>query len=463
MLKKQGALLNVRELESIQDDLTEFIEEFRPFLGRKERCHWCGIYLSGLILDGDRKSIEPMARRLGGYGNVQAMQQFINQSPWPFEPIQVHLAKILVKRFGLTRKTQSKRLPGALILDDTTFLKQGSHSVGVAHQWSGRIGKTTNCQTLVSWGYANRNVHFPIRLQLFLPESWSLNPDRLIHAGVPGSRFGHQEKWRLGLELLDSIRNEIPHQIVLTDTGYGNNADFIHELMERKEHFIVQVSSARIFWPYGTRTISHSRRNLTDPYTGVQLKNRFVTAKNQRERPFSAKKWAKILLPRYKLWRQMALPSGDATTQKNHKVRVASIRVRMEVPHYRYSIGKEIWLMIEHHNFHPEPYSYGLHTRKSAEYFKYYISNLPRTASTATLFELAHLRGKVEQDYQQLKEELGMDHFEGRNWFGLHHHVTLCMLAFGFILLEITKFRRGLLSKKKLPSLFSLFHQFVGG
>jgi len=174
--------MNLKELRTVQKELAAFVEFFRTELGRSERRHWCGMYLSGLMLDGERKSVDPMAQRLEG-GDTQAMSQFLNQSPWAFEPVQARLREFFDYRFKLEAED------GFLILDDTTFPKKGKHSVGVAHQYCGALGKQANCQTLVSWQFASPQIHFPLSGELYLPESWTLDPRRMKRVGVPERRF----------------------------------------------------------------------------------------------------------------------------------------------------------------------------------------------------------------------------------------------------------------------------------
>lgn len=242
--------MHLRDLRAVQKDLAGFVEYFKPELGRSERRRWCGMYLSGLMLDGERKSIEPMSERLEG-GDVQSLSQFVNQSPWPFEPVQVKLQEYLLERLRPEK--------GFLILDDTTFPKKGDHSVGVSHQYCGALGKLSNCQSLVSWQFASPELHFPLRAELFLPESWASDSRRMKKAGVPERRNKFQEKWRIALDLLDSFRLDVPHEVILCDAGYGQNKLFLSALDERDEAFIAAIPSTVAFWPINIKT----RANVT--------------------------------------------------------------------------------------------------------------------------------------------------------------------------------------------------------
>src|SRR6185503_16055009 len=163
--------------------------------GRRERRHWCRVYLSGLILDGERKSIEPLASRVEG-GNEQALQQFVNQSPWDGEGLIADLRRDMLRRF---------RMKSAIyVLDDTSLPKKGNQSVGVAHQYCGALGKLSNCQSLVSLQAVGPRAHFPLAARLYLPEVWTSDKARMRAAGVPLEHQGFKEKWRIALDLIDA-------------------------------------------------------------------------------------------------------------------------------------------------------------------------------------------------------------------------------------------------------------------
>ena len=183
--------MDLEELKAVREQLSNFVDFFKHELGRSERRHWCQMYLCGLMLNGERKSIQPMAQRLPG-GNEQALQQFVNQSPWDFSIVQAKLAKYLVK--------ETNTLKGVLILDDTCFPKRGDKSVGVAHQYCGALGKIANCQSVVTWHYSGtEGDHFPVAAELFLTKKWVSDRKRLRTAKVPQRRYKFQKKWRLAL------------------------------------------------------------------------------------------------------------------------------------------------------------------------------------------------------------------------------------------------------------------------
>lgn len=412
--------MNLMELRAVQRELAAFVEFFRPEFGRSERRHWCGMYLSGLMLDGERKSIDPMASRLDG-GDTQAMSQFVNQSPWAFEPVQVKLRELLVHRF------KPKAEDSFLILDDTSFPKKGKHSVGVAHQYCGALGKQANCQTLVSWQFASPKIHFPLVAEAYLPESWTKDSRRMKRAGVPERRFAFREKWRLALEQLKAFRHEVAHEGVLCDAGYGQSKDFLHALDKMNEPFIAQIPSTMSFWPAEIPTESRPRRTLGRP-------KQSETVSDGRMKPKQAQKWMKVLESKPHVWRVIVLP-----LQTRKKAEIAAVRVREVDNSYWKRPGKARWLLIER-----------LKTSNGIEH-KYYLSSWPEETAVRKLAVAAHVRWKIEQGYQQLKEELGLDHFEGRSWMGFHHHVTLCFMAYAF--LQLMRIKLG----KKKTSLESLF------
>jgi SRSO17 transposase len=194
-------VVKLADLKAVEKHLGTFVEEFAPELGRAERRYWCKLYLMGLLLDGERKSIEPLAQRVPG-GNEQALQQFVNQSPWGHEPVQANLARRLVR--------SSARGKGVLVLDDTTLPKKGQASAGVARQYCGALGKVANCQAIVTWHYCGPRAHVPLLGEVYLPQSWTADPSKLDRAGVPEGKREFREKWKLARELLDRVQEGFP-------------------------------------------------------------------------------------------------------------------------------------------------------------------------------------------------------------------------------------------------------------
>ena len=200
------------DLDKISSQLFDFIAQFHKDFGRSERRHWCKVYLSGLILDGDRKSIEPLAKRVKG-GNTQALQQFVNQSPWDSNKLMSSLREFTQSQF--------KEKLNILILDDTSLPKHGNYSVGVAHQYCGVFGKLANCQSIVTWHGCSSKHHIPLSARLYLPESWTSNKSKLDRGKVPEEYRFFKEKWKIALNLLDEMQTDTSRQVLLFDSGYG--------------------------------------------------------------------------------------------------------------------------------------------------------------------------------------------------------------------------------------------------
>ena len=407
--------MQVAELKKVEKELGTFVEEFAPELGRAERRYWCKLYLTGLLLDGERKSIEPIAQRVPG-GNEQALQQFVNQSPWAHEPVQEKLVRRLVRRSG-----QGK---GVLVLDDTALPKKGDASVGVARQYCGALGKVTNCQAIVTWHYCGPRVHFPLLGEVYLPQSWITDPAKLDRTGVPEDKRVFREKWRLALELLDRVREECTYEAIVVDAGYGEIRPFLRALDQRDQCFVAQIPESHCFWP---ATVALEERSKPGGRPRC-----FPMIADLHAQPLSAKAWRAHAEAGKLRWQKVTL-----RLQQPKTVEVARIRVRETITQAWRRPGPERWLLIERH--------------RDGRY-KYYVSNAPRSTSVRRLLHWAHQRWKIEQSYQQLKEELGLDHFEGRSWRGLHHHLTLCFLAYGFLQLLQQRKKRALVSARR-PSL----------
>jgi SRSO17 transposase len=407
--------VKVAELRAVEKQLGVFVEEFAAELGRAERRYWGKQYVMGLLLDGERKSIEPMAQRVPG-GNEQALQQFVNQSPWAHEPVQTKLYQRLVRGSGAGK--------GVLVLDDTSLPKKGKHSVGVAPQYCGALGKVANCQAIVTWHYSGKRLHFPLLGELYLPQSWTAAPAKLRHAGVPPTKWQFQEKWKLALELLDQVRAELAYEAIVTDAGYGEIRPFLHALDGRQQLFVAQIPESHCFWP-ATVVLEERGKPGGRP-------RRFPMIADPHAQPLSAKAWRRQAEAGTRRWQKIPL-----ALQRKKTVAVAAVRVRETTTHAWRRPGPERWLLIERH--------------RDGSY-KYYLSNASLQTAVKQMIGWAHHRWQIEQGYQQLKEELGLDHFEGRSWRGLHHHLTLCFLAYGFLQLLRLKKKQPLDSARR-PSL----------
>lgn len=390
-------MMTARQVTKIRQQLQSFVEEFAEDLGRSERRHWCGKYLEGLLREGERKSIEPLAARVEG--DDQALQQFVNQSPWDHRAVLHRLRR---------QMHPAARAGGVLVLDDTSLPKQGRHSVGVARQYCGALGKIANCQSIVTWQWMGaRGLHWPLAAQLCLPAQWTDDAPRMSRAGVPPAEQRFREKWRIALDLLDEMKPQLPaYEAIVCDAGYGVVRPLLAELEKRAEPYLAQVPGNVAAWPVEARAVFR-RASRGRP-------RQHAVVRDPAMHPLSMVAWRDKLLDQPQRWAEVRLPRADGAS-----IRAIAIRVQGSQRGSRWrQPGPARWLLIE---------------QLGADTFKYYLSNLPQDTPLEELVRLAHQRWAIEQGYQQLKEELGLDHFEGRSWRGLHHNLTLCFLAFCFL------------------------------
>ncbi len=388
-----------KQIKQCRERLQRFLTEMLTALGRRERSHWGSIYVRGLLLDGERKSVGAMVSRLPD-GNEQNLQQFVSQSPWSWEPLWRKLALRLNRAFAST----------AWIIDDTGFPKQGTHSVAVHRQYSGTLGKRANCQVAVSLHAAGSMGSSVLGWRLYMPTAWTEDQERLGTAGVP-DEVTFRRKWELALDLIDlAVSWGLPPQVVLADAGYGDITEFRRGLERRNLQYAVGVTSQVRVWLDPPTLIQHQRCVTGRPplrqYDYGDQKPLSVRAvADERQQKFCTVTWRK----------------GSKGPMKSRfmacRVQPAHGYVEGEAP------GRTIWLLIEWPKDELKP-------------TKYFLCDLPQNISLKRLVDIAHGRWRIEQDYQQLKEELGLDHFEGRSWRGWHHHVTLVMLAHAFLRLE---------------------------
>jgi len=252
--------MNSRELDACADRLEEFLSKLLQHVGRSERRHHGALYVQGLLLDGERKSIEPLAQRVPN-GNVQALQQFVGQSPWAWEPVRRLLAE----------QMEEELLPAAgWIVDDTGFPKQGHESVGVGRQYSGTLGKVGNCQVAVAVHLATEEESMPLDWALYLPQAWVQDRERCRKAGVPENTL-FRTKGELALELIDHLLGwGLRRQPILADAGYGNNHEFRQGLAKRQLRYVLGVESSTVVWDKPTQRVQPRRRGgrgrLRRPY-----------------------------------------------------------------------------------------------------------------------------------------------------------------------------------------------------
>jgi SRSO17 transposase len=397
------------QLRRIRTRLTTFAEDLLDSIPRKDQRRWGQTYLRGLLLDGKRKSIEPMAARLtkgdpqaDAYAVEQALQQFVNQSPWDPTPVRRRLAQRMTTAIA----------PAAWVIDDTGFPKFGRHSVGVAPQYCGALGKVADCQVGVSVHAVTDQASCPLDWRLFLPPEWDDDAERRRKAHVPQAER-HRPKWQLALELLDELAAwDLVPPVVLADAAYGEVSEFRLGLEQRQLGYVVQVPG----------TISAYPEDVAPELAASTGRGR-PSLPRYRQRRSSLKQLVAAAggqAATTVTWRQGADGGQLVSRFVALRVRPAGIKLR------RAARGGELqvrWLLAEWPDGEPEP-------------VKYWLANLPAEVLPQRLVWLAKLRWRVEHDYRELKDALGLDHFEGRSFKGWQHHVTLVSVAHAFVTLE---------------------------
>lgn len=380
-------------------DLQRWLVPFLSVLGHKARARMCPAYLAGLIGIGERKSVQPMALRDGRIGYDQ-LHHFVSAGVWDATPLEAELAR------------QADALPGGeagfLVVDDTALPKKGAHSVGVAPQYASALGKNANCQTLVSLTLARDEVPAMVGLRLFLPESWTGDAARLARAGVPEERRTFRTKPEIAVEEIDRLRAAgVRFGCVLADAGYGLSAPFRRALSARGLAFAIGIPHTQKVYPTDMAMIfpvagrGRPRKNHVPDVASIPVQAMLESVR-----------WRKVS------WRRGVKGRLEA--------RFAAMRVRVaDGPPQRIGSlgdqhlpGEEVWLIGEH--------------RASGER-RYYLSSLPTDVELKRLAGVIKARWVCEQAHQQMKEELGLNHFEGRSWKGLHRHALMSMIAFLFL------------------------------
>jgi SRSO17 transposase len=400
----------------------EYVERLSSALGHADRKAPLRAYCTGLILPGDRKSVEPMAARVEP-ARVQAAHQslhhFVAKAEWSDEKVlAVVRAEVLpaITRQGAIR---------AWIVDDTGFPKKGKHSVGVARQYCGQLGKQDNCQIAVSLSVANDHASLPIAYQLYLPETWAKDAERRAKAGVPEEVI-FRTKPEIALdEIQAALSVGVPAGVVLADAGYGIDTAFRNRLTAMGLTYIVGIQSSISLWSPGMGPLPPkvwSRRGRPPS----------LIRRHPEHKPVTAKELAQSLPA--STWQIVSWREG---TNAPLSSRFAAVRVRpAHRDYWRSAPRPEEWFLIEWPQGENQP-------------TKYWLSTLPEDTALADLVDHAKLRWRIERDYQELKQEIGLGHYEGRGWRGFHHHATLAIAAYGFLVSE-----RSLIPPSGQPSTF---------
>jgi SRSO17 transposase len=381
-----------------QAELDAWLAPFLARLRRSEQRRWAPLYVCGLLGPGERKSVEPIAGRVAP-GEVQQLHHFVSSSPWPIAPLEAVLAAKADELVGGSN--------AVLVIDDTGLPKQGKHSVGVARQYCGQLGKRANCQVLVSLTLARGEVPVPVGLRLYLPEVWCADAARRSRTSIPQD-LGHRPKWQIALDEADRLLAAgVRFGGVVADAGYGACAAFRRGLAERGLTFAVGVLAAQKVYPRDVTLTEPVRRR-----TGRPPKHAIPSAASVPVQDLFVGEGAPAFKP--VTWRVGS--KGPLAAE------FAALRVRgADGPanrHAQHLPGEEAWLVCE---------------KRAGGERKYYLSNHPDDAALADLATVIKARWVCEQAHQQLKQELGLGHYEGRGWIGLHHHLVLAQIAFAFL------------------------------
>jgi len=405
-----------QEFRKQQERFATYLDQVTQVAGHTDRVVPMQNYTKGVLLPIERKSVEPMAARLAP-DNVRQMHQSLHHI----------VAQAAWSDTGLLSQVRSLVLPAILgqqplaawIVDDTGFPKQGTHSVGVTRQYCGQLGKQENCRVAVSVSLATEQASLPVTYGLYLPEVWAQDPERRKETGVP-EEVGFQTKPEMALDQIRRlVAEQVPRAPVLADAAYGNDNGFRDGLEKLLLQYVVGVQSTTTVWPPGLAPLPpKTRRAAGRPPKRLQ--------RDKKHRPLSVKELAWGLSAtdlRPVSWRE-----GTRGTMRS---RFAALRVRVAHRDYeRSQPHPEQWLLLEWPAHEKEP-------------TKYWLSNLPTSIRLRSLVATAKLRWRVEHDYEELKQELGLGHFEGRNWRGFHHHASLCIAAYGFLVSERCLFSPG--------------------
>lgn len=402
--------LKPEEIEELADELVDYHAEFADLYYRVEQAHWGHKYLQGLMSPIERKAIQPMAMALEG-GNIQAMQQFIGQGRWQDE-------KLLQKHWQLVDETLGEE-DGVCIVDDSGFPKKGEHSVGVARQWCGVLGKVENCQVGVFGAYVSRQGYTLVDHRLFLPEEWfdDDHRERWEKCGIPDGT-AYQTKPEIALQMLQAVVADggLRFQWVTCDELYGRSTDFLDNVAELDRWYYAEV-------PHDTRVWKRRPETGVPEWSGRgrhPTKERLLPDEPAPER---VDEIAADLKPED--WHPYRIKEGSKGPMVAEFAFLRGVAVRDGLP------GPDEWIVFRR-SLGDDPE------------LKVYVSNAPPDTPVTELVRLAGLRWPVETAIQECKDGLGMDHYEVRSWLGWHHHMTECLLAHHFLVRCQKRLKRGL-------------------
>lgn len=401
-----------------------YVELLGGVLGHADRREPLRAYTTGLLLPGERKSVEPMAARVEPFrvgAAHQSLHHFVAKAAWDdaalLAAVRTYALPALLARSPIR----------AWIVDDTGLPKKGKHSVGVARQYCGQLGKRDNCQVAVTLSVAHEQASLPIAYRLYLPESWADDPARRAMAGVP-EEVVFQTKPEIALgQLRQAVADGVPPGVVVTDAAYGNDTGFRDGVTALDLPYVAGIQGSTSLSPPGAGPLP------AKPWSGRGRPPKRLR-RNEAHQPLAAEKLA-LALPA-SAWRSITWREGSAGALSS---RFAALWVR---PAHRDTTRAEPhpeeWLLIEWPEGKTEP-------------TKYWLSTLPATAAIEELVATAKLRWRIERDFEELKQEFGLGHFEGRGWRGFHHHASLCIAAYSFLVAERCRFSPGWRPRLRVP------------
>ena len=396
-----------------QKRFAAYLDGLAQAAGHADRNSPLRSYCIGLLLPGERKSVEPMAARLSPE-RVRQMHQSLHHlvadAPWSDEAV-------LDRALDFVLPAMLARGPVvAWVVDDTGFPKKGMHSVGVARQYCGQIGKQENCRVAVSLSVTTETSSMPVAFRLYLPEVWANDSEKRERTGVP-AELPFRTKPEIALAQIRRARERgIPDGVVLADAGYGTDTGFRTELTRLELPYVVGIQSTMTVWKPGERP------KPAPAYRGMGRPPRLLQ-RDEKHQPIAVKELA-LSLPSA-AWKTVTWRQG---VKQKLRSRFAAVRVRpAHRDYWRAEAHAEEWLLIEWPKGETQP-------------TKYWLSTLPAEISLAGLARMAKHRWIIERDYEELKQELGLGHFEGRGWRGFHHHATLALAAYGFLVAERNRF-----------------------
>jgi SRSO17 transposase len=401
--------MDLRGPEAIESRFAAYVEGLTSVIGHADRAKPLRDYCTGLMMPCERKSVEPMAA-ITAPGRTAAQHQsllhFVGEGKWSDEKVLAKVRELVLPQIERHGPIE------AWIIDDTGFPKKGQHSVGVARQYCGQLGKQDNCQVAVSLSLANRHASLPVAYRLYLPEDWAKDSERRRKTGVP-EEASFKTKPEIALEQITAACEAgLPRGVVLMDAGYGNNSELRASVSALALQYVAGILSNTTVWAPGTGPLPPKK------WSGHGRVPKLLR-RDGKHQPISVKELA-LSLPK-RAWRTIKWREGAAEWLSS---RFARVRVRTARRDFKLTESRpEEWLLIEWPEGEKEP-------------TKYWLSNLPKDIAFRELVDMAKLRWRIERDYQELKQEVGLGHFEGRGWRGFHHHATLCIAAYGFLVSE---------------------------